>query len=562
MESLLVPWRSGASRLLAGEAPSPLDLIGLTFAFTQTPLLTPAEFIKTAADRGVEISYQQLQVLFRRQLLVPLFAVHPRRVRPPRELDFGADRWTDRHLLVNRARQGRVSDAAAKPHPRWPAEAWQAPYLYSEYQLLALRMLGPLIAAMPRTLGSDGVVRWRLGIPADLQVAACCRMRDLAIVLEVLSTRYRSAVLRRVTNGNDSMWAYLNDHDRREEERLLTLPPDRFVAQADHLLFHAGSFDPMGSWHRVVRIGSPAHWHELRNEALLAMDYRIAAELLLLHYEDLVKHEVAAPLEPASGFHKPHGDRLAVDFRERGETVMDFELSQRPLVVLALEGPTEITFAQALLKHFKVEEKSDLIQLVNLRSIDRDIRLLAHTAAVPRIDPNGYVGARVLHPLTALVVAVDPENKYATPALCAQRKAEMIDEIIQSVDQSVDLKALRSELEIIVQVRTWSRWTFEYEHFTDRELAQAVRRLVKGAAPPLPELQAMIRTKREYQQNIEKVWARWTVKPAKPDIARELIPTMIRKVDRGKVVPLVEAINEAILLGQRTRGIREVAVRG
>lgn len=388
-----MPWRSGASILQQGEAPSPLDLIGLAFAFTQAPLLTPAEFIKSAADRGVEIRYQQLQVLFRRQLLVPMFAIHSRRVRPRFERDFGSDTWTDRYRLVNRARNGCVSDPATKPHPHWPTEAWQAPYLYSEYQLLALRMLGPLIAAMPRTLGSDGTVRWRLGQPAVGQVDASFRMRDLAIVLEVLSTRYRSAVLQRITNATDSMWAYFNDHDRRDEERLLTLSPDRFVAQADHLLFHAGQFDPMGSWHRVIRIGSPGRWHELRNEALLAMDYRIAAELLFLHYEDLVKHGAADPLEPPSGFYKPHGDRLAVDFRERGETVMDFELSQRPRAVLALEGPTEMTFARALLKHFKVEDESDLIHLVNLRGINRDIRLLAHTTAVPRIDPNGYVGA-------------------------------------------------------------------------------------------------------------------------------------------------------------------------
>ena len=72
----------------------------------------------------------------------------------------------------------------------------------------------------------------------------------------------------------------------------------------------------------------------------------------------------------------------------------------------------------------------------------------------------------------------------------------------------------------------------------------------------------MIRTKRELNENIERVWSRWTRKPSKPAIARELIPVMIRKVNRRVPPPLVAAINSAIDLGQRTRGIREVAVRG
>ena len=89
----------------------------------------------------------------------------------------------------------------------------------------------------------------------------------------------------------------------------------------------------------------------------------------------------------------------------------------------------------------------------------------------------------------------------------------------------------------------------------------AIRRLAKTSAPPIQELQASIKERRDFGRNVEDVWKRWKVTPSKPDLAQELVPILIRKVDRGRSVPIVEAINEAIHLGQRMHGIREVAVR-
>jgi hypothetical protein len=69
--------------------------------------------------------------------------------------------------------------------------------------------------------------------------------------------------------------------------------PEAVRQSAGRLLLRAKSIDPMGNWHKVVRLGRSGMWQKLRGEALVAMDRRIAAEMLLQLYEDLVSCGVA-----------------------------------------------------------------------------------------------------------------------------------------------------------------------------------------------------------------------------------------------------------------------------
>lgn len=170
----------------------------------------------------------------------------------------------------------------------------------------------------------------------------------------------------------------MNDPDPVDEHRLIKAEPDQLQNQAESLLREASGFDPLGEWHRVVRVASPRRWKKLRFDALLAHEYRVAAELILLYLEDLASLGRTAALPPVStSWHEARHDRLSVDHRERSETVLDFALSDRPAVVLALEGATELRIVPRILERMGISDRSGLIDLVDLKGVDRDVRLLA-----------------------------------------------------------------------------------------------------------------------------------------------------------------------------------------
>jgi hypothetical protein len=57
---------------------------------------------------------------------------------------------------------------------------------------------------------------------------------------------------------------------------------------AEWLLMRAHRLDPVGdSWSQLMRRAPSTAWKQLKDAALSALDYRMAAEILLLFYEDL-----------------------------------------------------------------------------------------------------------------------------------------------------------------------------------------------------------------------------------------------------------------------------------
>ena len=193
---------------------------------------------------------------------------------------------------------------------------------------------------------------------------------------------------------SDRMYSHIDGRTPPPTWTTVLKDPDLLLRQAERLLSNADTFDPLGKWHRVTRIGRPERWKDLRYDALLAMEQRAAAEHLLLLREDLAEIGHSPELEPVSTTWREarHG-RLSVDVSERAETLLDFHLTDVPAVVLALEGETEMRIASRTLELMGFDERQGQIQLLNLKSVDGDVRLLARAVAVPRVDLNGHVGA-------------------------------------------------------------------------------------------------------------------------------------------------------------------------
>ena len=109
----------------------------------------------------------------------------------------------------------------------------------------------------------------------------------------------------------------------------MQLDPAQVRAQAEYLFPHAKTFDPLGGWHRVVRLANSASRQELRGDALLALDMRCAAEMLLLFCEDLADRG-HGPALPAPAPHGPLQDRISVSAAVRGQTLLEFSLLTPP----------------------------------------------------------------------------------------------------------------------------------------------------------------------------------------------------------------------------------------
>ncbi|MDE0614953.1 MAG: hypothetical protein OXI32_11135 [bacterium] len=393
------------------------------------------------------------------------------------------------------------------------------------------------------------------------------RERSLAFLVEALATKYRSRVVSSVQLGTggdkQDLFRFINSEEEPPTLQQVELPSDLIIRQVDQLLFAAESFDPLGDWSQVVRMANPRRWKDLRYDALLAHEYRIAAELLLLYVEDQARLGITDPPdEPPTGLIHPRHQRLRVDDRERADTVMRFGISDRPALVLAVEGHAEYEIAPRVLEIFGYDPVASRIEVVNLESITGDVKLLARAVAVPRLDTDGDRYSRLFSPLTSLMVVVDPEKPYESSNRAEAKQNEMIESVINSLPPSLQTDAIRNDLAMILHVHRWPA-EFEFAHWTDSELAEALQQVSPDAADsPREELAKSISMHRAAGDAIKSVWNNWRRPPSKAKLALALWPSLerrIRTTSAPEEIPIVHVIQEAISIVHSTQGVNAMA---
>lgn len=539
-----------------------MDLLDLPFAFSQSPLLGESHFIREAARRGVSLERGELEELHRRGVLVPFFRAHSRPVAPSGPASDDAPMASTEWQLHRMRKEGVLADPSARRFAPWPARTTRANVFFSTYQLLALRSLRHVQARMEVRRVADGL-EWHLPALAEPDRQAHARARALAIVLEVLSTRYRPRVMSVMRSPSDALTAMIGGHNPEIESSFLRLDAEILLQQAESLLANARHFDPLGKWHRVTRIANPRRWDDLRHDALIAQEQRVAAETILQFLEDEARQGRAAPIPMQSKtWWEPRNERLTVDHRERAETMMDFRLSDRPAIYLAVEGQTEVTIVAKVLGMAGFDPLSSWVSLVDLEGVDRDVNLLARAVAVPRLDPEGHRGARVISPLTALMVVADPERKYSSEQKRSQVRARMIEEVEKSLPPALRTVAMRKDLEYLIHLQVWPE-EFEFAHFSNSELAHAIRSVTTGARPTESNVRQALQQARAARRPIKSVWAGWRMKPSKVALAQCLWPALEQRIENPrsrKVLPVVDVVERAIRISNEVRVAREMAV--
>lgn len=302
---------------------------------------------------------------------------------------------------------------------------------------------------------------------------------------------------------------------------------------AEGLLTRAHRIDPLREWHELVRLCRPDKWQELRGDALVAVDHRIAAEILLRFYADLSRDGAVPPLPTIQGrWWHPLRERLETDRGELDAVLTDCGLSPHPALVLVLEGATAMTIIPCVMDILGIPHGADFIELINGASATQEFGLLAAYAATPRLGKPLGDTVQLDRPATRFLVVLDPEESFETPEKRERKRRAWLERIVNAVPVAHRTPVLRAELEYLVAVDTWGREPFEFAHFCDEEIAGAIVAIDRGATvPDLADLTVRVGNVRRGKGNLKTLWEAWaSPHPSKVAVAEALWPVLERKL--------------------------------
>jgi hypothetical protein len=528
-----------------------LDLLELTYPFSQVGLLSPTEFARLAterrsrADRSLPpVNEQTLQELHRGGVLVPLFRVdlEPRPDAPGIDI---SDSLTVRHVqtafineLLRGAAEGRVSDPAAIGFESWPTERrrtqWpsvETGYLYSRHQLLGLDAVRSFVASLKARV-HDRKVTWHLedaALPNAPTLEAIVSWRQLAITLSALDTYYWPQITHQLSHDLDAWQQALHAFDREQALVWLGLTLDQIERAVMDLRLSASSCDDMGEFYDLIRRASANAWKSLRGDAAVALDLRLAADILTRFAEDLNPggDYAGAQYAPLSQ------EGLSARPESLDAVLTHLRVSPFPALVIGLEGATEYKLVPRVLATLGIQWDHNRIRIVDGGGTGSNLSLLARYAVEPLLGRD--LGDHVVldRPQTRFLIMTDAENKYRTPADRRYQRKLLLDSLTKNVPP--DLRPnyyINTRRGRIVDIVTWGKLPFEFAHFTDRELANAMLEIAKMPHPQgRARLVQNLRLQRLHdpEPNVEKVFWRGSGLKKVP-LAEALWPVLERKI--------------------------------
>jgi hypothetical protein len=552
-------------------------LLDEPFTFTQQRLMLPAKFLEEARKCGLWMSEQELEAWHRVRLLVPAFRV----ARDGRAIASlhrqGEDAYqlaywqpTSRNDLLEARSTGLLHDPACEAfiaRRRLKRKLGEfsydtSVYLYSRHQLMSLLLLKnarPQLSLkrvngehVGRLTGEPELIRmWR---------ERAMVVREIALAATLLEPLFYSRLFHRISLPHEADFAAYDRWRRRRPLlrplRLLGVAPLWLAEGAKMLHAEAHRIDPLGDWAEVVAAGDPGKWATLTGDARAALELRISAEFLLLYYDELQRARRAPPLaEPPPRMRGPFDDRLR-SRRPLNALLTDFGLSPHPHLVLAVEGETELVLMPRVMDQLGMPTNDDFVAVEDAGGVDRDLSPLVAYAVAPRLNRDADTGGRYLRlerPPTRLFVVFDAEGEFATPADRRDRRDKWVSRIMQTLPRDLRTPVVAQQIRPLVTVATWTRTgtSFEFAHFTDREIASASARLDKRSRKPTfndrVELVSKLRAQRG---NLDKMLG----SISKVALADELWPVLERKIEvalaRGteRRIPIVRVVHQAYAL--------------
>jgi hypothetical protein len=552
------------SILSAGSQPCLANPLDHPYVFKMRPLLTIDDFLKQCEQRGLHFhassrGRRQLEALHRVGVLYPLYRVR-KDIRATKAEALKCGQTVD-DLLRSTRTAGYLSEYQAAGlvcRPRnerfrpWKSHyrisdlglVWTSEFLFSPYQLLLVpvlkRYLEHLHARSRNASVFDATFSLRVPKFFDYSAHQIERITDLIPILSILEPRYMPEIpdrTRIVASGislND--WATFRDQfDPIATYEQLGWPPERLREEATVLLCRARELDPITKWHELVNLVSRDRLADLQGNALVAYEHRLAAEILLRFYEDLAAASLTKPLVEGSIYRNPTDDRLRTDRIELDSVLMNFGISPHLSLVLALEGPTEMTIIPRVMRLLEMDCSPSFIRLFNYGGVGKAFELLVLYISTPFLGKPRKTHQHEFYPLdrpgTKFMQVADPEHKFATEDARKKLREGHVKAIFNALPTHLQTDAARDQLNDMVEIVSWgSDASFEFANFTDEEIVAAL------AVPAQTE----VATQRQAGKLDRKaIWSAMRDQgvqlpspepPTKPELADRMWPSLERRI--------------------------------
>jgi len=520
----------------------------MPFTFTQDQLLDTDGFIHAAKEREYRLTLDDLQDLHNNRLLLPLFRVSDNPVSGRRINVAPNGNLNDRYKAQVAASEGRLHDSADEGYSAdWPysgpddeQSGWWNGFLYSSWQLLDLHYVVNDLAAVRRGL-----------LHPTIRHSVAQQRRQRVLALAALAPRYLPGILGRLSTP-PSMDSERLERFRFESDVLGLLgavgfDPAQLQAEAENLLLNARSRDSLSKWLPVIRHANYSAWSKLSGGPLDCLWLRIGAEILLRAHEDLAADGQLAPLPDISGamWRTPLHDRLSrtgLHAEPLEQVLGSFGLSPYPRVLLLIEGETELIHARRLLTEFGLD-RPEQVRVQPARGARTNPQLLARYAVTPRIGQKLGEGWRLTATPTALVIAMDPENRWATPK---KRDAER-EKIRVAIREEVELQGgqiRNSVLDLLVNLHVYDQY-YELANFSDDELLPVLANLASrhqaqnvGSDAWRADVRCKLQEARQTQANFDMVIG--PLRITKKGLAEALWPLLLSKIERELTADTIE----------------------
>jgi len=507
-------------------------LVRMPFTFMQDDLLNTDGFIRAARERGHAIDHDDLQDLHSRRLLLPLYRASNTPVAG-RRLDVKPNGCFDpRFQALELAGEGRLRDCAVEGYcTAWPYERqddnddpqWRNGFLYSSWQLLELHR-----ALCERRLLIQLQQRTQHIIPPE----QLPRRHNRTLALCALTPRYLPGVLGTLSfpGGVDreALENFRFHADVLGLLRAIDFDPGQLRLEAEFFLLEA-SGDPLHDWLPLIRHASYDAWKKLRGKPLDYLWLRIGAEVLLRAHEELAVEGHVEALPEAHPSLRGRLGRKNDSSRPLEQVLGNFGLSPHPRVLLVIEGKTERYHVLPLLEQFGLS-RPELVRIQQCKGSKVSPQLLARYAVTPRIGKKiGDAWEMVATP-TALVIAMDPENKWIRP----EDECRKIKDAIREEVELQGGKVGDESLDFQVNVFTWGEDKYELANFNDEELLPALAQLARGndvgSKEWITRVTEALQQARQDHSDIGVVTGPLRVN--KPELANLLWPTLLQKCER------------------------------
>lgn len=404
--------------------------------------------------------------------------------------------------------------------------------VYSPYQLLGARELARSFRLGYRP-NDSGWVELR-----DWAGRSQAWWRDVAVVLSALEAAFRPAIVPKLVGFDLDIgrWAeYHAEFDVKGCLDALGVDLAALVGYAEHMLSAAHSFDPLRDWKPLVDLVHQEHHAKLRGEALLAWEYRVAAETLLLAYEAAARAGDAEPLSPVEGrIWQPRHFRISGSREPLNQVLTEFGLSAHPSVLVVLEGEIEFEVLGAVLDSRLRTGWRNSISLQTMRGLNRDVSELASYVAPVLLADDGH-WVRVARPVTHVVIVGDPETSFRTEDGREGVRQRWVDRTMGAIPTQWRTPVIREQLDRVIEVFVWSPRveSFEYSQFSDSQLARAIRTVSRSPdTPSESDLVSLVSNHRQHGWNLRRLWKDWQrPRPNKSNVVRFLLPELISAVN-------------------------------